>query len=102
MALHKHVNGIRVELSAEEEAQVRAEWAANDLIREKEQELQDLLSQLPGVEERLKAIEYCLLNKVPSIKDRDKKVKDEHIELLEKCSGLDPLIEAKKLELKAL
>lgn len=30
MGLHKMVNGVRVELSAEEEAEVRARWAAEE------------------------------------------------------------------------
>lgn len=34
MALHKMVNGVRVDLSPEEEAAVEAEWAANRLAAE--------------------------------------------------------------------
>ncbi len=31
--LHKMVNGVRVELSAEEEATIRAEWKKNDALK---------------------------------------------------------------------
>ena len=92
MVLHKHVNGIRVELSAEEEAQVRAEWAANDLIREKEQELQDLLEQMAPVEERIEAIEQYLFGKG--------KPGDPELAMIKKSLNLSPKIKAKKLEIK--
>ena len=101
MTLYKQVNGKRVELSPEEEAATRAEWAKNDALSVKQKELADLLEQMPKLEERLKAIEYCLLNHVPSIKERKKEDDDEHIRTIQKCSDLDPLIKAKKLEVEA-
>jgi len=36
MALHKMVNGTKVDLSPEEEAKVRAEWAENEKQAERE------------------------------------------------------------------
>ena len=58
MTLYKQVNGKRVELTPEEEAATRAEWAKNDAIALKQKDLADLLEQMPQLEERLKAIEY--------------------------------------------
>ncbi len=38
MALFKKVNGKSVKLSAQEESSIRAEWAANDLLSNAEEE----------------------------------------------------------------
>lgn len=48
MALHKVVNGERVELSQEKEAQIRAEWAANRLRREQKLEVERLEKEKQG------------------------------------------------------
>ena len=34
MSLHKMVNGVEVEMTPEEEAEIRAEWAANEAKRQ--------------------------------------------------------------------
>ena len=101
MPLYKQVNGERIELSPEEEASTLAEWAKNDALSVKQKELQLLLDQVPALDERLKAIEYCLLNHVPSIKNGAIEERDDHVRLLQKCQDLEPLIKEKKLELEA-
>ena len=100
MVLHKQVNGNKVQLSEEEEAKVRAEWAKNEGISSKEQELEDLIAEVPSMEERLKALEFCMLNHVPSVKNANNEEKDESILLLEKCSELAPQVKDKKKEVE--
>lgn len=87
MVLHKQVNGIRIQLSAEEEAKVRAKWAKNDAKREKEQELEDLMKQVPSIEDRLYAIEKYIVGLDP---------KDENLIKIKKYADLSPIIKEKK------
>ena len=98
MVLHKQVNGIRIQLSAEEEARVRAEWAKNDFIAEKQREVHELVKQHPSVEERLMAVENCLY-KMLSTKELAPHV--EGIAVIEKCMKLKPMIEKAKEAVKA-
>ena len=45
MVLYKAVNGIHVQMSDEEEAELRAEWAANDLAKQERDVAQALKKQ---------------------------------------------------------
>lgn len=57
MALHKIVNGIRIELTPEEEAATLAEWEANRLKQEKrraEREAREKLKQ--AAQEKIAAL----------------------------------------------
>lgn len=58
MALHKLVNGKRIDLSQEEEDQIKAEWAANEQrIRLKREEQQQKL-------EKKKALKSAIMEKM--------------------------------------
>ena len=80
MALHKMVNGKKIELSAEEEAVVRKEWEENRVKREqvkkeKEARILQLQQNLTSAMEKLKGMGLtqeeidALRIKVPSMKE---------------------------------
>ena len=97
MVLHKQVNGIRIQLPPDEEAKVRAEWSKNDVVQQKQQDLEALISQIPSIDERIKAIEECLFEMIDSKKF---KFENELLYILKKCRDLDPQIELAKTALK--
>lgn len=60
MALYKLVDGINIQMSAEEEASIRSEWAANDLKKENHEKnfgYKDKRKKLyPSIEDQLEMI----------------------------------------------
>jgi len=90
MVLHKQLNGERIQLSEEEETQVRREWAKNDVIHDREMDLQNVLSRVPSVEERLMNIESCIRVIVRLGKFS---LSREKMEAISKCKALEPLIQ---------
>ena len=56
MSLHKMVNGVEVEMTPEEEAEVRAEWAANEAKQKATAYIEARRSEYPPVTDYLDGV----------------------------------------------
>lgn len=73
--LKKMVNGVEVEMSAEEEAQIREEWAKNESEAAKNEYARNRLSEYPTIRDQLDLIYHEGLD---SWKDKIKSIKDKY------------------------
>ena len=76
MTLTRLENGVRVELSAEEEVALRAEWAANKVEKEATKYSRDRSEAYPPIKDQLDYIYHNSITKWKS--DMIKPVKDKH------------------------
>lgn len=51
--LHKMIDGVKVFLTPEEEASIRAEWAANDILSQTTKYIQDRVAAYPSIGDQL-------------------------------------------------
>ena len=74
MSLHKMVDGVRVEMTPEEEAAIRAEWSANDAKQAATAYIENRRGEYPPIGDQLDALwkggqaQQDMLEKVMAVK----------------------------------